>query len=43
VVLEFKTGRHRAAHDRQLALYVEAARRLFPGAAVAGYVIYPEP
>jgi len=40
VVLEFKTGRPRPSHQRQLDLYVEAARALFPGAAVEGRVIY---
>jgi ATP-dependent helicase/nuclease subunit A len=42
-VVEFKTGRRRPADERQLALYVEAARSLFPGAAVEGHVIYPAP
>jgi ATP-dependent helicase/nuclease subunit A len=40
-VLEFKTGRRRASHEQQLALYVDAARSLFPGAAVEGHLLYP--
>jgi len=43
VVLEFKTGRRRGVHEEQLALYVAAARSLFPEASVEGYVIYPGP
>jgi ATP-dependent exoDNAse (exonuclease V) beta subunit len=39
-ILEFKTGKQRAWHQEQLALYVEAARRLFPAALVEGHVIY---
>jgi len=42
-VLEFKTGKRRASHERQLAVYLEAASRLFPQAALEGHVIYPEP
>ena len=33
---EFKTGRPHPEHEQQLAIYVEAARALFPGARVAG-------
>ena len=39
-VFELKTGRFRSHHERQLALYVDAARALFPGAAVDGKVVY---
>ena len=39
-VLEFKTGHPHPGHERQLALYVAAARALFPGANVTGRVIY---
>jgi ATP-dependent helicase/nuclease subunit A len=42
VVLEFKTGRQHEWHQRQLGLYVRAARALWPGAAVDGQLIYPE-
>jgi hypothetical protein len=42
-VLEFKTGKRRASHEEQLALYVDAARRLFPGAVIEGHMIYPDP
>ena len=41
VVLEFKTGKPRAEHESQLALYVEAVRALYPSAAVEGRLIYP--
>ena len=40
VVLELKTGVRRAAHQRQLEIYVAAAEALHPGAAVEGRVIY---
>ena len=39
-VLEFKTGRPRPEHRRQLDAYVRAARALFPGAAVDGRLVY---
>jgi ATP-dependent helicase/nuclease subunit A len=42
VVLEFKSGAPRAFHQRQLDLYVEAARALFPGTSVKGRLIYPD-
>jgi ATP-dependent exoDNAse (exonuclease V) beta subunit len=42
VVIEFKTGRRREQHQRQLDVYVDAARALFPAAAVEGMLIYPE-
>ena len=42
VVVEFKSGSPRAFHQRQLDLYVEAARGLFPWATVGGRLIYPD-
>ncbi len=42
VVVEFKSGTPRAFHQRQLDLYVEAARGLFPGTSVDGRLIYPD-
>lgn len=39
-VLEFKTGRPRTEHERQLAAYVEAVRQQYPGRPVDGRVIY---
>jgi hypothetical protein len=39
-VLELKTGRRRDWHERQLDLYVRAARCLFPGVAVDGRLVY---
>ena len=39
-VFELKTGRVQPDHERQLALYVDAARALFPDAAVEGKLIY---
>jgi ATP-dependent helicase/nuclease subunit A len=42
VVLEFKTGRRRPAHQAQLDTYVQAARALFPDAPVRGMLVYPE-
>lgn len=41
-VLEFKTGRPMAEHDRQLDIYVEAVRSMFPGAPIDGLVVYPD-
>ena len=41
VVVEFKTGRRRPEHERQLEIYVGAARALFPGRAVEGCLVYP--
>ncbi|HEX5474531.1 MAG TPA: UvrD-helicase domain-containing protein [Vicinamibacterales bacterium] len=41
VVVEFKTGQPRAAHDAQAAIYAEAASRLFPGARIESRLIYP--
>ena len=39
-VVEFKTGAARPEHESQLALYVEAARALFPGRPVDGRLLY---
>ena len=39
-VLEFKTGRPDPSHERQLARYVEAARRLLPGVEVEARLVY---
>jgi len=40
VVVELKTGRPHDWHRAQLEVYVEAARALFPGAAVEGRMLY---
>jgi ATP-dependent helicase/nuclease subunit A len=40
-VLEFKTGRPRPEHQRQLEIYVSAVRAMFSGSDVTGAVIYP--
>ena len=40
-ILEFKTGRRKADHERQLEIYQDAARAMFPGTPVSGAVIYP--
>ena len=39
-VIELKTGGKRPDHERQLSLYVDAARALFPEAVVDGTVVY---
>ena len=39
-VVEVKTGASRPEHESQLALYVEAARALFPGRPVDGRLLY---
>ncbi|MFP5378269.1 MAG: PD-(D/E)XK nuclease family protein, partial [Vicinamibacteria bacterium] len=39
-VVEFTTGAPDEAHARQLALYVEAARAVFPGVPVSGRLAY---
>jgi ATP-dependent helicase/nuclease subunit A len=39
-ILEFKTGSPRAEHEQQLAVYVEAARALYPNSQVSGRLIY---
>jgi ATP-dependent helicase/nuclease subunit A len=41
-VLEFKTGRAAPEHEHQLAVYVNAARALFPGRLVSGKLIYAQ-
>ena len=43
VVVEFKTGRPRAEHETQLAVYVRAAESMYPGARVEGRLVYPGP
>jgi ATP-dependent helicase/nuclease subunit A len=40
-VLEFKTGRRHVDHERQLDIYLAAARSIFPGTRVSGAVVYP--
>ena len=42
VVVELKTGKRRPVHQRQLDVYVEAARRLFPRAVVEGRLVYSD-
>jgi ATP-dependent helicase/nuclease subunit A len=39
-VVEFKTGGRRPEHEMQLALYIDAARALFPDRQVNGRLIY---
>ena len=39
-MVEFKTGAARPEHESQLAIYVEAARALFPERPVAGRLLY---
>ena len=39
-VLEFKSGRPDPSHERQIARYVEAARRLLPGVEVEARLVY---
>ena len=41
-VVDFKTGVPTEQDQRQLDLYVQAARLLFPGREVAGMLVYPE-
>jgi ATP-dependent helicase/nuclease subunit A len=41
-VLEFKTGRPRQEHHGQALFYKQAAERVFPGAVVEAWVVYPE-
>jgi hypothetical protein len=41
-ILEFKTGRPHESHRAQLALYRQAAERLFPGTPVEGVLVYPD-
>jgi ATP-dependent helicase/nuclease subunit A len=40
IILEFKTGRRRAVHDEQVALYRLAAAAIFPEARIDAHVIY---
>jgi ATP-dependent helicase/nuclease subunit A len=40
VVIEFKTGVPSPSHQAQLDIYLEAARGMFPGAAVDGRIVY---
>lgn len=42
LVLEFKTGRRRPSHERQLALYVEALQAMHPAVTVRGRLAYAE-
>ena len=42
VVVDFKTGAPRETDQRQLDLYVSAARHLYPGAPVRGAIVYPD-
>jgi ATP-dependent exoDNAse (exonuclease V) beta subunit len=39
-VVEFKSGRPDPSHERQVAQYVEAARRLLPGIEVEARLVY---
>jgi hypothetical protein len=39
-LLEFKTGRERPEHQRQLELYVRAMRQVFADASIDARVIY---
>ena len=39
-LLEFKTGRERPEDRQQVQLYVQALRRLFPGASINARVVY---
>ncbi|MDA1093625.1 MAG: UvrD-helicase domain-containing protein [Acidobacteria bacterium] len=39
-VIELKTGGQRPHHERQLALYVDAVRAMFPEAVVDGTLVY---
>jgi len=41
-VVELKTGVRRPEHAAQLAIYVDAARALFPGEAVGGLLVYAD-
>jgi hypothetical protein len=40
-LFEFKTGQTHPVHTEQLAVYLDAARALFPGAIVEAWVISP--
>jgi ATP-dependent exoDNAse (exonuclease V) beta subunit len=41
IVVDFKTGVHRDQDRRQLDVYVQAARALFPGREVKGLLVHP--
>jgi ATP-dependent exoDNAse (exonuclease V) beta subunit len=41
-VLEFKSGRPDPSHERQVARYVEAVRRLLPGVEVEARLVYAQ-
>jgi len=41
-VLEFKTGRPRAEHQLQLAIYVQAMKQAFLTAIIDAMLVYPE-
>jgi ATP-dependent exoDNAse (exonuclease V) beta subunit len=42
LVVEFKTGRPRPSHQRQLDLYVDAAMAIYPGARIEGRLVYAD-
>ncbi len=42
LVIEFKTGRPRPSHQRQLDLYVDAAAAIYSGARVEGRLVYAD-
>jgi len=42
LVVEFKTGRPRPSHQRQLDLYVDAAMTIYPGARIDGRLVYAD-
>ena len=41
-ILEFKTGKPRPEHARQIDLYRRACQRLFEGAAIDALLVYPD-
>jgi len=41
VVVEVKTGGRDPQHERQLAVYVDAARAVFPSRRIEGLLLYP--
>ncbi len=43
VVVEFKTGRRRPEHERQLEVYAAAIQAAWPGRAIATRLIYADP
>jgi ATP-dependent helicase/nuclease subunit A len=42
LVVEFKTGAPAASHHRQVEVYLQAARALFPDRDVRGVLVYPD-